>query len=321
MGSNMQKQATPVLVPEAPLVATGIEEHAAHDTGRLVSAEEAGEVTYVDAQKIVVKNKNGKKKEYRSSTFSRTNGFTAFHQRPVVAVGDKVKKGDVLADTSSSDDGQIALGQNVRVAFMPWSGANYEDAIIISERLVKDSKFTSIHIEEFVVHRARHEARTRSRRPTTSRTSANCKLNNLDEDGVVRIGAEVRPGDILVGKITPKGETQLTPEERLLPPHLRRKGEGRERHVAAHGRRQARPHHRRQSILARDGRPARDPASSSASTSKSRSCATSRSATSSPDATATRASSRAFFRRKTCRTWRTATPSTSSSRRSAFRRA
>ncbi|MBI2476487.1 MAG: DNA-directed RNA polymerase subunit beta [Candidatus Taylorbacteria bacterium] len=215
MGSNMQKQATPCLIPEASLVATGIEEKAAVDSGRIVLAEEAGTVSHMDATKIVVKNAKGKERGYGLVNFSRTNGFTAFHQRPSVNLGDTVKKGDLLADTSSSAHGQIALGQNILVAFMSWSGANYEDAIIISERLVKRSKFSSIHIEEFVVN----VRDTKLGPEITTHDIPNvgeAKLKNLDEDGVVRIGAEVRPGDILVGKITPKGETQLTPEERLL---------------------------------------------------------------------------------------------------------
>ncbi|HEY4508137.1 MAG TPA: DNA-directed RNA polymerase subunit beta [Candidatus Paceibacterota bacterium] len=215
MGSNMQKQATPCLLPEAPLVATGIEETAARDTGRLIIAEEGGTVSYADARRIVVKSTKEKEREYPLVNFSRTNGFTAFHQRPVVSIGEKVSRGAVLADTSSSDRGQMALGQNILVAFMSWSGSNYEDAIIISERLVKDSRFTSIHIEEFVVN----VRDTKLGPEITTHDIPNvgeAKLKNLDEDGIVRIGAEVRPGDILVGKITPKGETQLTPEERLL---------------------------------------------------------------------------------------------------------
>ena len=215
MGSNMQKQATPCLIPEAPLVATGIEESAARDTGRLIIAEEDGTITHVDARKITLKNGKGKEKEYPLVNFSRTNGFTSFHQRPTTTLGDKVKRGDVLADTSSSDAGQMALGQNILIAFMSWSGSNYEDAIIISERLVKDSRFTSVHIEEFVIN----VRDTKLGPEITTHDIPNVgesKLKNLDEDGVVRIGAEVRPGDILVGKITPKGETQLTPEERLL---------------------------------------------------------------------------------------------------------
>jgi DNA-directed RNA polymerase subunit beta len=215
MGSNMQKQAVPLVVPEAPLVSTGVESAAARDSGRLVLAEESGEVTYADAATIKVKNDDGKTKEYSLVNFSRTNGFTTFHQRPVVSVGEKVRKGTLLADTSTSVGGQLAIGQNVRVAFLPWFGANYEDAIVISERLAKEARFTSIHQEEFIcVVRD-----TKLGPEVTTHDIPNVsefKLRNLDEDGVVRIGAEVRPGDILVGKVTPKGETQLTPEERLL---------------------------------------------------------------------------------------------------------
>ncbi len=215
MGSNMQKQATPCIIPEAPLVATGIEDRAVMDTGRLILAKESGTVVASDAKKVIVKNEKGKEKEYKLVNFSRTNGFTAFYQRPSVDVGDKIKKGDVIADNSSSDRGQMALGQNILVAFMSWSGSNYEDAIIVSERLVKESKFSSIHIEEFVVN-----VRDTKLGPEVTTCDipnvGESKLKNLAEDGIIRIGAEVRPGDILVGKITPKGETQLTPEERLL---------------------------------------------------------------------------------------------------------
>ncbi len=215
MGSNMQKQATPCIIPEAPLVATGIEAKAAADTGRIVLAPEEGTISYVDAAKVTFKSTKGKETTYNLVSFQRTNGFTAFHQRPVVSLGDKVKKGDVLVDTSTSDGGQMALGQNMLVAFMSWSGSNYEDAIILSERLVKESKFTSIHIEEFVVN----VRDTKLGPEVTTHDIPNVsevKLRNLDEEGVIRIGAEVRSGDILVGKITPKGETQLTAEERLL---------------------------------------------------------------------------------------------------------
>jgi DNA-directed RNA polymerase subunit beta len=215
MGSNMQKQATPCIVPEAPLVGTGIEKSAIKDTGRLVLAKEEGTVSYVDGGMIKVKNTKGKETEYKLVTFSRTNGFTAFHQRPSVNVGDVVKKDSVLADTSASEHGQMAIGQNILVAFMSWSGSNYEDAIILSERLVKKSKFTSIHIEEFVIN----VRDTKLGPEVTTCDIPNVgegKLKNLAEDGIIRVGAEVRPGDILVGKITPKGETQLTPEERLL---------------------------------------------------------------------------------------------------------
>jgi len=214
MGSNMQKQATPCIIPEAPLVATGIEERVARDSGRLIYATESGEVTYVDARKIVIKGVKDEV-EYSLVNYLRTNDFSAFHHRPTVNIGQKIKKGQLLADNSSSDRGQVALGQNIRVAFMSWSGANYEDAIIISERLVKNSRFTSIHVEEFSVS----VRDTKLGPEITTHDIPNvgeAKLRNLDEEGIIRIGAEVRPGDILVGKVTPKGETQLTPEERLL---------------------------------------------------------------------------------------------------------
>jgi len=215
MGSNMQKQATPCLITEAPIVATGVEKVAARDTGRVLYALEQGEVVESDARHIVVKNKEGKKKEYPLTTLKRTNDFSAFYHRPAVTVGDKVKRGDLLADTTSTDQGQLAVGQNALVAFMSWNGANYEDAIVISERLVKKSKFASIHLDELDVS-------VRDTKLGPEITSADIpnvseqKLRNLDEDGIIRIGAEVRTGDILVGKVTPKGETQLTPEERLL---------------------------------------------------------------------------------------------------------
>ena len=215
MGSNMQKQAIPCIIPEAPLVATGIESEAARDTGRLAIAGVAGTVSHADARVIVVKGNDGTTEEHKLVNFSRTNGLTAFHQRPSINVGDKVKKGDILADTSSSDGGQIALGQNALVAFMSWRGSNYEDAIILSERLVKQSKFTSLHLDEFIVN----VRDTKLGPEVTTHDIPNVgevKLKDLDEDGVVRIGAEVYSGDILVGKVTPKGETELTPEERLL---------------------------------------------------------------------------------------------------------
>ena len=209
----MQKQAVPCVLPEAPLVATGVEELASRDSGRLVIALEDGVVSYLDAKKIVVKGKN--EHTYPLVNFLRNNNFSAFHQRPAVNLGDKVKKGDVLADTSSTVGGQISLGQNIFVAFMSWFGSNYEDAIIVSERIVKKSKFTSVYVEEFVcVVRD-----TKLGPEITTRDIPNVgelKLKDLDEDGIVRIGAEVRENDILIGKITPKGETELTPEERLL---------------------------------------------------------------------------------------------------------
>jgi len=215
MGSNMQKQAVPLITPEAPLVATGMEELASRDSGRLIVADIDGVVKYVDAKKITVKDIKGKENIYTLVNFLRTNKFNVFHQRPIVSVGDQVKVGDILADTSSTDHGQISLGQNVLVAFMAWNGQNYEDAIILSERLVKNSKFSSIYIEEFICT----VRDTKLGPEVTTRDIPNVgeiKLKDLDEDGIVRIGAEVRENDILVGKITPKGETELTPEERLL---------------------------------------------------------------------------------------------------------
>ena len=215
MASNMQKQATPSIVPEVPLVSTGIEKDIVRDTGRVIISKTDGIVTGLDARKIVVESSKGEKNEYPLVNFQKTNAFSVFHQRPAVELGAKVKKGDLLADTSSTDGGQIALGQNVRVAFIPWFGSNYEDAIILSKRLVKDSKFTSIRIDEFEVN----VRDTKLGPEVTTHDIPNVgegKLKNLDEDGIIRIGAEVRTGDILVGKVTPKGESQLTPEERLL---------------------------------------------------------------------------------------------------------
>jgi DNA-directed RNA polymerase subunit beta len=215
MGSNMQKQAMPCVVPMAPLVATGMEDRAALDSGRLIVSFEAGTVTVADAQSIEIKNADGKTKVYSLTQFMRTNQGTIYHNRPIVRVGDKVKKGQILADGAATENGQLALGQNVLVAFMCWNGANFEDAVILSERLVKNSIFSSIHIDELecVVRDTKlGEEMTTHDIPNIGEA----RLKDLDEDGIVRVGAEVREGDILVGKITPKGETELTPEERLL---------------------------------------------------------------------------------------------------------
>jgi DNA-directed RNA polymerase subunit beta len=215
MGSNMQKQATPCILPEAPLVATGIEEIAVKDTGRVLFTPVEGTVSYVDGKMIKVKDAAGKTHDFKLANYSMTNGFTAFHQRPAVDLGDHVKKGDLLADTSTSEHGQMAIGQNILVAFMSWSGSNYEDAIIVSERLLRESKFTSIDIRDFTIN-VRDTKLGPEQTTIDIPNVSESKLRNLAEDGIVRVGAEVRPGDILVGKITPKGESQLTPEERLL---------------------------------------------------------------------------------------------------------
>ena len=215
MGSNMMKQAVPVIVPQAPLVGTGMEEKAALDTGRVVISRGSGTVIESDGKHIVVKDSKGNKEEYKLINFIRTNSNSFFHQRAIVTVGDKVKKGQVLADTSTTEQGQLAIGQNVLVAFMCWNGQNFEDAIILSEKLVKNSIFTSIRIDEYecVVRDTKlGEEQTTTDIPNVGES----KLANLDEDGVVRVGAYVGENDILVGKVTPKGETELTPEEKLL---------------------------------------------------------------------------------------------------------
>lgn len=214
MGSNMQKQTVPCIKPEAPMVSTGIEYEAAKYTGRLVYAEKDCKVLYVDGTKVEVKE-GTKKRVYNLVNFERTNTFAMFHQRPVVNTGDNLKKGDLIADTTSSDNGQISVGQNMLVAFMSFYGGNYEDAIIVSEKVAKKHKFTNIHIKEYVA-----DVRDTKLGPElTTQDIPNVgedKLRNLDEEGVIMLGAEVVKGDILVGKVTPKGEAQLTPEERLL---------------------------------------------------------------------------------------------------------
>jgi DNA-directed RNA polymerase subunit beta len=215
MGANMQRQAVPLLRPDAPIVGTGMEYRAAKDSGSLVVADEAGDVTSVDAKAVTLRNAEGIEKTYDLLKFVRSNAGTCINQRPIVAVGDRVDAGQVLVDGPSSEQGELALGQNVLVAFMPWEGYNYEDAILISERMVKEDRFTSIHIEEYEC-----EARDTKLGPEEiTRDIPNVgedALKDLDERGIIRVGAEVRPEDILVGKVTPKGETELTAEERLL---------------------------------------------------------------------------------------------------------
>jgi DNA-directed RNA polymerase subunit beta len=215
MGSNMQRQAVPLLRPETPLIATGMEKEVAKYSGQVVFAREDGEVASVDSTQVTVTGENDLEHVYPLMKFVRTNQGTCVNQRPVVSKGDKVESGQVIADGSATDHGELALGQNIICAFMSWRGYNFEDAVIISDRLVKDDRFTSIHIEKYEI-----EAReTKLGTEEITRDIPNVgeeSLRDLDESGIVRIGAEVGPGSILVGKISPKGETELTAEEKLL---------------------------------------------------------------------------------------------------------
>jgi DNA-directed RNA polymerase subunit beta len=214
MGANMQRQAVPLMIPQAPIVGTGLEFRAAVDTGDVVLARNDGAIVDVDAERIVVEGR-GTRDEYPLTKFMRSNQGTLIHQKPVVSLGDKVKKGEVLADGSSTDHGELALGANLLVAFMPWEGFNFEDAIVISERLVKDDVLSSIHIHEYEIDaRSTKLGDEEITRDIPNRSEES--LANLDERGVVRIGAEVGSGDLLVGKVTPKGETELTAEEKLI---------------------------------------------------------------------------------------------------------
>ncbi len=215
MGANMQRQAVPLLNPSPPLVGTGIEPKIAKDSGHVIMAGEDGEIVEVDGNEIVLKGKSGKKHKYELEIFSDTNNYTCFHQKPIIEKGEKVKKGQVLTDGGAISQGRMALGQNALVAFLPWRGYNYEDAIVVSEKLVKEDVYTSIHIENFTCD----VRETKLGPEVTTNDIPNVsedKLKDLDEEGVIRIGAEVGPGDILVGKISPKGKAELTPEERLL---------------------------------------------------------------------------------------------------------
>src|SRR6195256_3023839 len=215
MGSNMQAQAVPLLKADAPLIGTGMERRAALDTGDVLLAGGAGTVEFVDANQVTVAGKDGKKQEYELQKFMRSNQGTLIHHKPRVSAGQKVAAGDVLADGSSTDRGEMALGKNLMVAFMSWEGYNFEDAIILSKRLVQDDELTSIHIEEYEI-----DARTTKlgeeeiTRDIPNRSEES--LRNLDDRGIVRVGAEVISGDLLVGKVTPKGETELTAEEKLI---------------------------------------------------------------------------------------------------------
>ena len=226
MGSNMQRQAVPLLRADAPYVGTGMERVTARDSGAVVICKRSGIVDSVDSERIIVRVEGGAAHEgqmsrevgadiYQMTKFKRSNQNTCITQKPIVSVSQRVKKGDVLADGPCTDKGELALGRNVLVAFMPWRGYNFEDAIVVSEKLVKEDYYTSIHIEEFEI-----EARDTKLGPEEITRDipniAETFLRNLDESGIIRIGATVKPGDILVGKVTPKGETQLTPEEKLL---------------------------------------------------------------------------------------------------------
>ena len=215
MGANMQRQAVPLMITDSPIVGTGIEYKAAKDSGITVLAKHDGVVEKVTGDEIIIKTKSGEKDTYRLRKFKRTNGGTCINQHPIVVKGEKVKARDVIADGPSTQNGEMALGKNVLIAFTTWEGYNYEDAILLSERLVKEDVYTSIHIEEYDC-----ECRdTKLGAEEITRDIPNIgeeNLKDLDENGVIRIGAEVRPGDILVGKVTPKGETELSAEERLL---------------------------------------------------------------------------------------------------------
>ena len=222
MGSNMQRQAVPCLRAEKPLVGTGIERTVAVDSGTAVQARRGGAVDYVDASRIVVRVNDEETSAgevgvdiYNLVKYTRSNQNTNINQRPILKVGDQIARGDVVADGASTDMGELALGQNLLVAFMPWNGYNFEDSILISERVVGDDRFTSIHIEELsVVARDTKLGPEEITRDISNLSEG--QLARLDESGIVYIGAEVEAGDVLVGKVTPKGETQLTPEEKLL---------------------------------------------------------------------------------------------------------
>ncbi|MEW6752199.1 MAG: DNA-directed RNA polymerase subunit beta [Candidatus Latescibacterota bacterium] len=226
MGSNMQRQAVPLLFTEAPLVGTGMESKVARDSGAVVAARNPGEVVRVESNRIVVRRDKARsvpltpldtadEDEYRLTKFARSNQDCCINQRPQVQVGDKVEKGQVIADGASTERGDLALGMNVLVAFMPWNGYNFEDAIVISERVLKKDVFTSVHIEEFELQ-VRDTKRGQEEITREIPNVSEVAVRNLDEQGIIRIGAEVGPGDILVGKVTPKGESELSPEERLL---------------------------------------------------------------------------------------------------------
>ncbi len=300
MGANMQRQAVPLLRPEAPLVATGMEMEAVRYSGQVIFARNAGTVTSVTSRKKSSSRYDGETEDtYKLIKFMRTNQGTCINQRPVVSDGDVVRAGQVLADSSATENGELALGQNVICAFMSWQGYNYEDAIILSDRLVKDDRFTSIHIDKHEV-----EARdTKLGLEEITRDIPNVgeeTLRELDEEGIIRVGAEVSPDDILVGKITPKGETELSAEEKLLRAIFGEKA----REVKDTSLRV--PHGEWGKVIAvkvfsrESRRRLARPASTSGSRSGSPRNARSRSATNWPDATATKALSPSSPRRKIC---------------------
>lgn len=214
MGSNMMRQAVPCVMPDSPIVGTGVEERAARDSGHVILAKGSGTVEHVDGGRIEIKTKDGKEK-YSLSKFAKSNHSSGLNQRPVVKPGQQIKKGDLLADGGSVQNGELALGQNMLIAFMSWDGYNYDDAVIISERLVQSDKYTSLHLNEYII-----DVRDTKLGPEVLTADipnvSEERLKHLDSDGIIRIGAEVRSGDILVGKITPKGETELSAEEKLL---------------------------------------------------------------------------------------------------------
>ena len=295
-----------------------MELRAAVDAGDVVVAEKAGVVEDSTADYVTVMADDGTRQTYRLLKFRRSNQGTCINQSPIVDEGQRVEVGQVIADGPCTDQGEMALGKNLLVAFMPWEGHNYEDAIILSQRLVQDDVLTSIHIEEHEV-----DARdTKLGAEEITRDIPNVSeevLADLDERGIIRIGAEVVPGDILVGKVTPKGETELTPEERLLRAIFGEKArEVRDTSLKVPARR-VRQGHRRPRVLAARTATSCPPASTSWSGSTSPRSARSPTATSSPAATATRASSPRSCRRRTCRSSRTAPRSTSCSTRSACR--
>jgi len=215
MGANMQRQAVPLLKPHAPYVGTGIEAKIAKDSGTGIVAQEDGTVTYIDANTVIIESIDGKAHQYNLEKFNRSNAGTCINHRPIVSDGELIKKGDVIADGPSMDDGELALGQNVTIAFMTWHGYNYEDAIIMSERMVKDDVYTSIHIDEYTIEKRK----TKLGDEEITRDIPNVQegaCRNLDSRGIVMVGAEVKEGDILVGKVTPKGQSDASPEEKLL---------------------------------------------------------------------------------------------------------